>query len=128
MGYNYQNDYTGIVIDARGTLDTFDRHKIKVNPSVYVTVKDSEGRIVFNQFNVYPHITREKGMVRYSYDINENLNERVGSKPLRLVAYGAGDRLGAIITISVADAKRILSSESTKSAIKNGKVAIIIDE
>lgn len=128
MGYNYQNDYTGIVIDARGILTTFDTHRIKVNPSVYVAVKDSEGRTVFNQFNVYPHITRQKGMVRYSYDINEDLEERVGPKPLHLVAYGAGDKLGAIIVISVPDAKRILSSASTKSAIQNGKIAIIIDE
>ena len=115
------------IIDARGTLVSYDGHEVSVKPSLFVTIKDSEGRLVFNQNNVYPEIIKNKGMVRYSYDIMEDQRSRVGSSPLKIVAYGTGDRSGSHIVVSELDAKRMLASETTRNAIKNGKVVIIID-
>ncbi len=127
MGFHYETDYTGIVIDARGELISYEGYKVKVKPALFVTIKDAEGRIVFNQNNVYPEVIRNTGMVRYSYDIGEDRSQSIGDKPLKIVASGTGDRTGSVIVITVSDAKRMLSSEITRNAIQNGKVVIIID-
>lgn len=128
MGYNYSSDYTGIIIDARGILTTYEGYKVKSKPTIFVTIKDTEGRVVIDKNNVYPEVIIEKGMVRYTYDVNENLESRVGKKPLRLVAYGAGDQRGSILVVSEINAKRMLASQSIREAIQHGKIAIIIDE
>lgn len=127
MGYHYETQYTGIIIDARGELISFDGYRVKVKPSLFIVVKDNEGRIVFNKNNVYPEIIREKGMVRYSYDINEDQTDRVGKNPFKLVASGVGDKSGGIIVITEIDAKKMLSSITTKKAINTGNIVIIID-
>ncbi|HPO50541.1 MAG TPA: hypothetical protein PLO89_09475, partial [Spirochaetota bacterium] len=90
IGFNYQTNYTGVIIDARGDLESFDGRAVKIKPSVFVTIKDAEGKIVFNQYNVLASVMKEKGMVRYSYDIKEDLSSRVGEKPLKIIAYGTG--------------------------------------
>ncbi|HOV14293.1 MAG TPA: hypothetical protein PK771_08425 [Spirochaetota bacterium] len=128
MDFNYETNYTGVIIDARGELLSFDGHKVKIKPSIFVTIKDSEGKIVFNQFNVLPNVMKERGMVRFSYDITENLEERVGKLPLKTIAFGTGDKSGSVIVVSKENAKKMLSSEITRDAIKNGKIAIIIDK
>lgn len=127
MGYHYDTKYTGLLIDARGILTSYDGYEVKVKPSLFVTIKDSEGRLVFNQNNVLPEVIKNKGMVRYSYDILENQTRRVGIRPLKIVAFGTGDRSGSHIVVSELDAKRMLASETTRNAIKNGWVVIIID-
>ncbi|HOJ64613.1 MAG TPA: hypothetical protein PLE45_09355 [Spirochaetota bacterium] len=126
-GFNYRTNYTGVVIDARGILTSFDGYEVKVNPTIFITVLDNEGRLVFNQYNIYAKVLKEKGMVRYSYDINEDISDRVGNNPVRIVAFGTGDRNGSIIVISENDAKLLLSSKETKEAIQYGKIALIID-
>lgn len=126
MGYHYETQYTGIIIDARDKLTSFDGYTVKVKASLFITVKDSEGRVVFDKNNVYPEIIREKGMVRYSYDINDDHSDRVGKNPLRIVADGTGDRSGSVIVITVIDAKRMLSSQVTRDAIQNGRIVVVI--
>lgn len=127
IGYYFDTKYTGVIIDARGILKSFDGYDVKVKPALFVVVKDSDGKTVFDLNNVYPDVIREKGMVRYSYDINENFNERVGKNPLRIIASGAGDRSGSQIVITTSDAKKMLSSEITRKAIHYGEIVIIID-
>ncbi len=70
---------------------------------------------------------KQSGMVRYAQDINADHSDRVGEKPVQVVASGVGDRRGAVILITENDARLVLSSDSTKEAIKNGKVVIVID-
>ena len=127
MGFHYDTKYTGVIIDARRELISYDGFVVKVKPSIFIVIKDDEGRLVFDQNNVYPEIIREKGMVRYSYDIYEDQTKRVGNNPFRIVASGTGDRSGSNIVITVSDAKRMLSSETTRKAIQNGKVVILIE-
>ncbi len=127
MGFNYSTDYTGVIIDARGTLRSFNNYEVVVRPSLFIAVRDSNDRLVFNQYNVLPDVIRNTGMVGYSYDILADHTNRVGNRPLRIVATGVGDRQGAVIVISERDAKLMLSSDSTKEAIRNGRVVIIID-
>lgn len=128
MGYNYKTNYTGIIIDARGKLTSFDGYEVKVKPSIFVTVKDSEGKTVFNQYNVAAGVMKNSGMIRYSYDINEDLSERVGKTPLKLIAFGTGDKSGSIIVVTLEDAKKMVASDITKDGIRNGRVAIIINK
>jgi hypothetical protein len=126
-GYNLGSQYTGILIDARGDLNSFDGVKTRIKPSVFVTVKDNKGKIIFNRYNIFPEILKTKGMVRYSYDINEDQVEKVGKKPFKIVAFGAGDRKGSIIVITELDAERILGSDKTKNFIQNGNIVIVIN-
>jgi hypothetical protein len=125
--FHFNADYTGVIIDARGTLDSFDGNKVKVKPCIFVTIKDDSGKSVITKNNVLPEVILDRGMVRYSYDIKQNQEARVGEKPLRIVAYGAGDRAGGIIVISQLDAQKILSSEKTRNSVKNGNMVIVIN-
>ena len=125
--YNYQTNYTGIIIDARGELTSFDGHKVKIKPSIFITIKDSDGKVVFNQYNVLASVMKERGMVRFSYDINEDLSDRVGKHPLKAIAMGTGDKNGSVIVVSNEVARKMLSAQITRDGIKNGNIAIIID-
>lgn len=127
-GFHFQTEYTGIILDARGILKSFGGEQVKVMPSIFVNIIDDQGREVFNQYNVFADVIRNQGMVRYSYDINENMSDRIGLKPYKMVAFGVGDSSGSVISISVNDAKRILASNSTRNCIKNGRVVIVIDK
>jgi hypothetical protein len=243
IGETYENDYTGIVIDARGELTSFSGEKVKISPSLFLTVRDANGDVVFNRYNVRPDVLLERGMVKYSYDIKDsesnpngayleiseeyadglliklsdlskslraeidgivvacnkggiskekarstlakalvtelsgkfastgimvnNLEEllfaytrefavgrekillkggvslkslillksdlkrtekRAGNNPLRIVAYGAGSKSGSVIVISNKNAKEILAAASTRKAIADGKIEVVIDD
>jgi hypothetical protein len=128
MDYPFHADYTGLIIDARGELTTFNGAKVKVLPSLFMTIKDSEGRILFDKDNILPEAIKKNGMARYSYDIREDLSSRVGTNPFRVVACGAGDRTGSVVVVSESDAKKILSSELLKNAIQHGNIAFIINQ
>ena len=243
IGETYENDYTGIVIDARGELTSFSGEKVKISPSLFLTVRDANGDVVFNRYNVRPDVLLERGMVKYSYDIKDsesnpngayleiseeyadglliklsdlskslraeidgivvacnkggiskekarstlakalvtelsgkfastgimvnNLEEllfaytrefavgrekillkggvslkslillksdlkrtekRAGNNPLRIVAYGAGSKSGSVIVISNKNAKEILAATSTRKAIADGKIEVVIDD
>ena len=243
IGETYENDYTGIVIDARGELTSFSGEKVKISPSLFLNVRDANGDVVFNRYNVRPDVLLERGMVKYSYDIKDsesnpngayleiseecadglliklsdlskslraeidgivvacnkggiskekarstlakalvtelsgkfastgimvnNLEEllfaytrefavgrekillkggvslkslillksdlkrtekRAGNNPLRIVAYGAGSKSGSVIVISNKNAKEILAAASTRKAIADGKIEVVIDD
>ena len=126
-GFHFKSDYSGIIIDARGVLKSFGGHDVTVQPSMFVSVIDDDGHQVFNQYNVDANVIRRQGMVQYSYNINGDLTDRIGSNPYRMVAYGTGDDVGSVLVITTPDAKRILASSATRDSIRNGRVAIIID-
>ena len=126
---NYNMDYTGLIIDARGMLKSFSGDDVKIKPSLFLTVRDTDGRIVFNRHNVKPSVMIEKGMVRYTYDpYAKNSTDRVGAKPLKFVAYGAGNLSGSVIVISNSNANKILSSKKMRNAIANGRVEVIVNK
>lgn len=119
--------YTGIMIDARGEMNTFENNKTFVKPCLFVTIKDSNGKEILNRFNISPEIIKNKGMARYSYNINDKQTERIGNNPLKILAYGTGDNSGSVIIISQADAIKILSSEFTRKSLQNGNIVIVIN-
>jgi hypothetical protein len=125
--YVIENQYTGIIIDARNELTTFDDFKTFIKPSIFIKIKDNNGKTIFSRYNVNPEILKNKGMVRYSYDINENLTERVGDNPFKIVAFGSGDKKGSTIVITETDAKKILSSSKTRKSLQSGNVVVIIN-
>ncbi|MBN2544515.1 MAG: hypothetical protein JXB50_01880 [Spirochaetes bacterium] len=127
MGYYYDTRYSGVIIDARGELTSFDGYKVKVKPSLFIVIRDSDGRIVLDKNNIYPEVIKKKGMARYSYDINQDFTNLVGKNPYKIVAVGTGDRSGSHLVISVGSAKKMLSGDMTKKALQDGKIVIVID-
>jgi len=127
MGFYYDTRFTGVIIDARGELTSFDGYKVKVKPSLFVVIRDSGGRVVLEKDNIYPEVIKKNGMVRYSYDINQDFTSIVGKNPYKVVAVGTGDKTGSHLVISVGSAKRMLSGDVTKKALQNGKIVIVID-
>lgn len=128
IDYNYESDFTGIIIDARGELTSFDDYTVKVVPAMFISIRDSEGNKVFDRYNVLSSVIESEGMVRYLCDIKDSDPKRIGNKPLKIVAFGTGDRSGSVLVVSTNDAKRMLSSTATRNAIKNGKIEIIINK
>ncbi len=126
---SYNMNYTGLIIDARGTLESFSGSDVKIRPSLFLTVRDTDGKIIFNRHNVKPSVMIKEGMVRYTYDAyNKHFEDRVGSKPLKIVANGAGNLSGSVIVISNTNATKILSSKRMRDAIGNGRIEVIVDK
>ena len=58
----------------------------------------------------------------------KRIDKRAGNNPLRIVAYGAGSKSGSVIVISNKNAREILAAASTRKAIADGKIEIVIDD
>jgi len=126
--YPYKAEYTGIIIDARGELTSYDGYKVKAKPALFISVKDEDGKVVFDQYNVLPDVIKRKGMALYSYSVMDDFSGRIGSNPLKIAALGTGDRTGSVLTVSLDNAKKMVSSDILKNAIKNGSIVIIVNQ
>jgi hypothetical protein len=128
MGYHYDTRFSGMIIDARGTLTSFAGKSVKVKPAFFLTIKDNEGITVFNRNNVFLDVIRNHGMVQYSYNINDDHSPRVGTNPLRISAYMTGDESGSVLVVTEENAKRMLASADSRNALQNGRIVIVIDK
>ena len=68
-----------------------------------------------------------KSLILLKSDL-KRIEKRAGNNPLRIVAYGAGSKSGSVIVISNKNAKEILASTSTRKAIADGKIEVVIDD
>jgi hypothetical protein len=68
-----------------------------------------------------------KSLILLKSDLKRT-EKRAGNNPLRIVAYGAGSKSGSVIVISNKNAKEILAAASTRKAIADGKIEVVIDD
>lgn len=118
--FNTGSDYDSLVIDARN---------IGFNPSLFPTIYDEDGNAIYSVSYINKASAITNGYVMYTTNTsftNEKFNI-LGKKPYNVVAWNPRGRLSGDIVIGNEDASIIMSSPKLKNAIKNCKVAIIID-
>ncbi|MEE8441173.1 MAG: hypothetical protein V3S41_05580 [Spirochaetia bacterium] len=133
LGWTATTEYTGIVIYAadeltvHGTGNTA-RLQPALLPGIYYYTEAGDGveRLMEGGY-VDPRHVVQWGPVLYSDDIlDSELSARIGTHPLRIIAYGAFGRYPTDVVISYHDAVQVLANENNRSLIAEGRVAIII--
>lgn len=122
--------YTGIIIDARGTLPVQGEYvQGNVDPCFFPTVWDDNMNLLYERNMTKAAIARQDGIVRYDYSDDESrYRERVGTDPLRIKArkvYGI-NRTDPVISRN--DALKILSIPENISLLNEGRVVILLDK
>lgn len=108
------DDYTGVIIDARGL-----GLEAALSPSIY----DASGRIIYGKMYIDADAAVFKGMAEYAIspamvDSAIKGGSRAGNKPMILKAIAVRDNNCSIV-ISDADANMLLESNSSAGFLKN---------
>lgn len=122
--------YTGIIIDARGTLPVQGEHtSSKVSPCLFPRIWDENMTLVYERNMVDPQIAKKSGIVEYTKETGNNVRyERTGKSPLWIIAkkvYGV-NRCDPVITYE--DYLRIATIPENRELLKEGKVVILLDD
>jgi outer membrane protein OmpA-like peptidoglycan-associated protein len=128
--YTATRAYTGILIDARGTLPVQGEYiSAKAEPCLFPKIWDETMEIVYERNMMSPHSALTTGIVHYSYSDNQaDYIDRIGADPLRITArriYGK-NLTDPVITRS--DALKILSLAENRALLQNGKIVILLDK
>jgi outer membrane protein OmpA-like peptidoglycan-associated protein len=128
--YTATRAYSGIIIDARGTLSVQGEYmSAKAEPCLFPKIWDETMELVYERNMMTPQSALTKGIVHYSYSENEaDYSDRIGSDPLRITArriYGK-NLTDPVITRS--DALKILSLAENRALLQSGKIVILLDK
>ncbi len=121
--------YTGIVIDARGSLPVHGEYvEARAAPCLFPRVWSEDMDVLYERNMVEPGIARGRGIVVYaSRPEDPAVTKAVGTDPARITArrlYGI-NRTDPLI--SRHDFLRIMSSPENRALFSAGKVAILCD-
>jgi hypothetical protein len=133
LGWTPTTDYTGIVIYAADELPVHGTGmKASLEPSllpgIYSLTERGDGVTrLMEAGHVDPEYAVQWGPVFYTDDVvGAELNQRIGARPLRIIAYGAFGRYPTDVVISYDDAQQILANENNRSLITQGRIAIVV--
>jgi hypothetical protein len=132
-------DYTGIVIIAEGELPVHGRKvSTGLSPCLFPRIWDTEMNLIYDRSMTSPGSDSGFSMVHYTgmenifqnspSGISEDLQRVVGDKPLRIIARGVFGINPTDPIIDRADAVTILSSETNKRLLNEGRVAFIVPQ
>jgi len=122
--------YTGIIIDARGSLNVHGEFvSSQVSPALFPKIWDENMTLLYERNMVNPETVKTKGMIKYGNSTNpSDYLDTVGKDPMWITAkkvYGI-NRVDPII--SYEDYLRITTVDSNLDLLKEGKVVIILDK
>jgi hypothetical protein len=133
-------NYTGIIIIASEELPIHGRNSSALaEPCLFPKIWDTEMNLIYERNILDPAATQAKtSLVRYVAEssiffpspsgLSPELTELVGSKPLRIVARGVFGVRPTDPIIDRDDAMIILSSETNRKLLREGKVAVVLNE
>ena len=118
--FNAGKDYDSLIIDARG---------LGFEPSIFPTVSDEDGNVIHNISFVNRNPVSDIGFITYTTNVNaiESDFGDIAKNPYYAVAWGVRGSTKGDIVIDNEDASIVMSSKALKSALKEGKVIVIID-
>jgi hypothetical protein len=130
--------YSGIIIIASGELPVHGRKTgAFLTPCLFPKVWDSEMNLVYER-NVLDPKSASRTLVRYAAEadifrdtpsgLSPELSALVGDNPLRIIARGVFGIRPTDPVIDREDALVILSSEDNRRLLREGKVAIILQD
>jgi hypothetical protein len=127
--------YTGILIIANGELPLHGtRRSAHTLPCLFPKIWDSDMNLVYDRTMLG---SRETVMVHYAVEdsifqdkpsgLSPEIEALVGDKPLRILARGVYGRRPTDPIIAAEDALAIISSETNRGLLREGKVVIVLD-
>lgn len=135
LGWVATTEYTGIVIYAAGELPVFGTaERAHAEPALfpgiyYVSQTDSLLFRLAEADHLDPAQLASGGAVGYTSDpLFTGFGDRVGRRPLRILATALFGTLPTDVVLSEADARRIMASEHNRALIREGRVVIVLDE
>ena len=119
--------YTGIVIDARGTLPVHGEFvESEVEPCLFPKIWDENMTLVYERNMVLPEIAKKESIVSYFNDkTSKDYHTRVGSDPLWITAKKVYGVYRCDPVISRDDYLRIATVPENLKLLKEGKVVIL---
>lgn len=122
-------DFTGLVIDARGTLPVHGEDRDSaLKPVLLPRIYDSDTRLILDAAMIEPQYLERWGVAGYTTDATlEDLEERVGANPLFVAADRAFGTLPANPVIPHEAAEQLLTRDSNREMLAEGRVVIVID-
>lgn len=130
-------DYTGIMVIAEGELPVHGRRVFsRLEPCLFPRIWDTEMNLIYDRTMTSPGWDSGFSMVHYTgmesvfenspSGLSEDLRRVVGDKPLRIIARGVFGINPTDPVVDRADAVTILSSETNKRLLSEGRVAFIV--
>ncbi|WP_252714458.1 OmpA family protein [Treponema pectinovorum] len=122
--------YTGIIIDARGSLSVHGEFtKDVVKPCFFPEIWDEDMNLIYERNMGDPKIESEQGFVHYDWSEDENrYKDRIGIDPLHISARKVYGRFRTDPVISRKDALKILSVPANLELLRQGKVVVLLDK
>jgi outer membrane protein OmpA-like peptidoglycan-associated protein len=129
IDYISTRTYTGIIIDARGTLPVQGEYvSAKAEPCLFPRIWDETMNIIYERNMMNPQSALGSGIVLYGYSDNETAyTDRIGKDPLRITARKIYGKNRTDPVISRNDALRILSSPENRALLQSGKIVVLLD-
>jgi hypothetical protein len=134
-------DYTGIIIIADAELPIHGRNtSALVKPCIFPKIWDTSMNLIYEKSMTDPAIaiSRSRTLVRYTRaenifrptpsGLDESLIELVGMNPLRILARAVFGSSPTDPVIDREDALAIISSENNRRLLREGRVAIVLND
>lgn len=129
LGFVPSADFTGLVIYAKGDYPSHGKDlRQPVRPALFPEIYDEEMNLVLDARMCDPEMLERWGMVAYTDDPADRREDRVGTRPLRIVARGVFGRNATDIVIAREDAERLLSRQANRDLLRQGRILVIIDQ
>ncbi|MBP5283150.1 MAG: OmpA family protein, partial [Treponema sp.] len=122
--------YTGIIIDARGTLNVQGEFvKDKAYPCFFPKIWNEEMDLIYERGMGNPEVEKTAGMVHYHWSNDENLyKDRIGNDPLRIKARKVFGEYRTDPVITREDALKILTIPQNMELLREGRIVILLDK
>jgi outer membrane protein OmpA-like peptidoglycan-associated protein len=122
--------YTGIIIDARGTLPIRGEMTAAQGvPCFFPKIWDDTMELFYERNMVAVQATGINSIVRYDYSSDESrYRDRIGNNPLRITARQIFGINRTDPVISRLDALKILSSSENRKLLETGRIVILLDK
>lgn len=123
--------YSGIIIDARGTLPVHGEYVDSVvSPCFFPRVWDDQMSIVYEYNMMDGEDVKVNGTCTYDYtsDDEKRYKNKIGSDPLHITAKKTFGRNRTDIIISKKDALKISSIPENRELLRQGKVVILLNK
>jgi hypothetical protein len=132
-------DYTGIIVIASEALPVHGKYGTALaEPCIFPKIWDTDMNLLYERNVLDPVVFEKAALVRYVPEasifyptpsgLSPELTALVGSNPLRIIARGVFGVRPTDPIIDRDDALVILSSEANRRLLREGRVAIVLNE
>ncbi|MFW5686264.1 MAG: hypothetical protein ACOC0O_06380 [Spirochaetota bacterium] len=134
LGWYATTDYTGIIVYAGDELPLFGTDRlVELEPTLFpgLYYRQDPGALLFRiaeREHIDPAELVARGPAAYTSDVQATGHaDRLGTRPLRILAIGVFGSNPTDVVISESDAAQILASQHNRSLVRDGRVVIVVD-